>query len=652
MFAKESAAAKDDDDDEGAEEEAERVALMNEMLGASLSSMASTSTTAELQSSFSSLFSSSGASDEGGRKSRSSSRGQRGGRRRKNRHCNKHRPSLVEAARALEVPSLPAELFADNVELFREEADRALGVRNQKEEDIQSLLSILSAAETPPQELLEVPPLPAQLYGGDCDVDILSRRVEMTAASSQEEEDIETLLSILSAAETPPPATASESRPPLPHTDSAPYELILVPLPPSTTTSPPSSSRSHPLRPLGGEASWPVVVCQCCYEEIEPSSTMQVFTCTAISQTAGGGGGGGGAAATSNRAISRGQNQQHPHSVCAHCLSAYVKEWVFGGTCYPLRQRPRHPTVERRVEVTTPSLSGLAPPSSYYQESYNSSLLSLELPCLSPDCTLGTYPRSAVEQALASSKVLRHYDEKMARAVRLEESKAAATTAVVAAASLGAPSENAKGPNTYPIQRTGSALSSSHHRRNAEKALTERSVRRCPVCHAPVIKELQTCHKIRCANCDFRFCYLCRSELPAAGYDHFCRHKYDFPCDECRAAGITCYLWSREEEPQQQSEPRDYEEGDAATAAGGGGGGGGGGEEAVGRNGAGCGTNYSRRGRRRRLRIAARARSDGAGTAPGLQSKGEGNGDKDAQGDKGEMFWTWKKLRSRRRGNF
>jgi hypothetical protein len=182
-------------------------------------------------------------------------------------------------------------------------------------------------------------------------------------------------------------------------------------------------------------------------------------------------------------------------------------------------------------------------------------------------------------------------------------------------------------------------------------------VRRCPVCRAPVIKENQTCHKIRCANCDFRFCYLCRAELPQAGYDHFCRHRYDAPCGECRREGISCHLWSREDEPEPRGEDAASAGGGGGDAAGGGGDAAGGGGDAAGRDAAGGGAGGAAPSRERqprrhapRPRAARRSASDGAAARrAGSQRGSDDSGDKEPRGEQGQVFW--KKLRPRRKGN-
>jgi hypothetical protein len=272
----------------------------------------------------------------------------------------------------------------------------------------------------------------------------------------------------------------------------------------------------------------PVVVCQCCYEEIDPQSTMQTFTCsesTLVEDDDDDNDDDELNALPPKPPLDGGNSSNSNHAVCAHCLASYVHEWVFGGTSYPLRKQRRR--VENPVD-----LAGAPEQSS----------TTWELPCLSPDCPNGSYPRHAVQSAI-SSQAMEQYDQKLQQIYNGPKTKATTATA--------APQRDADN-TTRP-----SSPARSRDQLAVEETLTERRIRRCAVCCAAFVKESNTCNKIRCPHCNFRFCFVCLTDLPAKGYAHFCTHQYDSACDACVREGTTCHLWSHEHDDSESKDDDD-----------------------------------------------------------------------------------------------
>jgi hypothetical protein len=278
----------------------------------------------------------------------------------------------------------------------------------------------------------------------------------------------------------------------------------------------------------------PVVVCQCCYEELDPQTTMQTFSCSESTLAEDEDGEDDddelNALPPKPPLVEGGnssRNSNHNHAVCAHCLASYVHEWVFGGTSYPLRKQ------RRRVE--NPVDSADAP---------DQSITTWELPCLSSDCPNGSYPRHVVQSAI-SSQAMEQYDQKVQQIYN--GPKAKLTTATETAA----PQRDADNPARPP------SPARSRDQLTVEETLTERRIRRCAVCCAAFVKESNTCNKIRCPHCNFRFCFVCLTDLPAKGYDHFCTHQYDSACDACVREGTTCHLWSHEHDDSESKDDDD-----------------------------------------------------------------------------------------------
>jgi hypothetical protein len=287
---------------------------------------------------------------------------------------------------------------------------------------------------------------------------------------------------------------------------------------------------SHQTTPDTSDSN-PVVVCQCCYEEIDPQSTMQTFTCSesTLAEDEDDEDDDEELNALPPKPPLEGGNSSrnsNNHAVCAHCLASYVHEWVFGGTSYPLRKQ------RRRVE--NPVDSAGAP---------DLSSTTWELPCLSSDCPHGSYPRHAVQSAI-SSQVMNQYDQKLQR---IYDGPATKATAAADAAPMRDAADPAR-PASPARSRDQLAV---------EETLTERRIRRCAVCCAAFVKESNTCNKIRCPHCNFRFCFVCLTDLPAKGYDHFCTHQYDSACDACVREGTTCHLWSHEHDDSESKDDDD-----------------------------------------------------------------------------------------------
>jgi hypothetical protein len=286
----------------------------------------------------------------------------------------------------------------------------------------------------------------------------------------------------------------------------------------------------------------PFVVCQCCYEEIDPQSTMQTFSCSestlaedppddeeeeddddddddddelnALPPKP----------PVPSEAGSSHSHNSNNHAVCAHCLASYVHEWVFGGTSYPLRKQ------WRRVENPVDSAKAHDQPTA-----------ARELPCLSSDCPNGSYARHVVQSAI-SPQVMDQYDQKLQQIYNGPKTKE--TTATETAA----PQRDADKP------ARPASPARSREQLAVEETLTERRIRRCAVCCAAFVKESNTCNKIRCPHCNFRFCFVCLTDLPAKGYDHFCTHQYDSACDACVREGTTCHLWSHEHDDSESKD--------------------------------------------------------------------------------------------------
>ncbi|KAH0608545.1 uncharacterized protein H6S33_001679 [Morchella sextelata] len=78
-----------------------------------------------------------------------------------------------------------------------------------------------------------------------------------------------------------------------------------------------------------------------------------------------------------------------------------------------------------------------------------------------------------------------------------------------------------------------------------EKAMADAVKRTCPRCNISFIKS-DGCNKLTCP-CGYTMCYVCRADIGAAGYTHFCQHFRQDPgtaCGECDA----CNLYVAEDE--------------------------------------------------------------------------------------------------------
>lgn len=72
-------------------------------------------------------------------------------------------------------------------------------------------------------------------------------------------------------------------------------------------------------------------------------------------------------------------------------------------------------------------------------------------------------------------------------------------------------------------------------RTHVEAALTAHTKRTCPLCNLSFIKS-SGCNKLECP-CGYRMCYLCRQDVRAEGYAHFCGH---FRPDALGACPVEC----------------------------------------------------------------------------------------------------------------
>ena len=81
-------------------------------------------------------------------------------------------------------------------------------------------------------------------------------------------------------------------------------------------------------------------------------------------------------------------------------------------------------------------------------------------------------------------------------------------------------------------------------RTQVEQAMSMAVKRVCPRCNTSFVKE-DGCNKLTC-NCGYKMCYVCRRDIRAAGYSHFCNHFQllgnGAPCMQCKR----CNLWAKE----------------------------------------------------------------------------------------------------------
>lgn len=206
-------------------------------------------------------------------------------------------------------------------------------------------------------------------------------------------------------------------------------------------------------------------------------------------------------------------NAEELHCFCADCLRRYVEEWVFGGASYPLWKGDEDDKVY--------------------------------LPCLSPDCKVGYVAEEAVEHVV-SNKVWLKYTEKMVR-VRYAEPQGLVVR-------VESPPVSPKPKKSGRENSTSSKNSLDESCHAVEEALTNAKVRKCPVCHTRFLKEADSCNKMRCPNCKWCVCYICREPVPSKGYDHFCNHKVDVACGEC---GCSCPLWTKQDDATDESKMRE-----------------------------------------------------------------------------------------------
>lgn len=78
-----------------------------------------------------------------------------------------------------------------------------------------------------------------------------------------------------------------------------------------------------------------------------------------------------------------------------------------------------------------------------------------------------------------------------------------------------------------------------------ERAMADAVKRTCPICNISFVKS-SGCNKLTCV-CGYTMCYVCRKELGAEGYAHFCQHFRQDPgkaCTECDK----CDLYKTEDE--------------------------------------------------------------------------------------------------------
>lgn len=203
------------------------------------------------------------------------------------------------------------------------------------------------------------------------------------------------------------------------------------------------------------------------------------------------------------------------HCFCADCVRRLVEEFVFGSTSYPLA------VAEGR----------------------------LYLPCLSSQNCSGYLSEESIQHSV-SMKVFDQYIGKMQSVNRTttDDGPADANQEL-----QGIPRE-IESPPLQPKNQQ-STLDESYHA--AEEALTDAKVRRCNVCHTKFLKEKDSCNKMRCPSCRYCMCYICRKPVESRGYEHWCRHRYDEPCQDCPGR---CALWSLHDDKKDETHLRQVAE--------------------------------------------------------------------------------------------
>ncbi|KAJ1503023.1 hypothetical protein HMI54_008470 [Coelomomyces lativittatus] len=93
-----------------------------------------------------------------------------------------------------------------------------------------------------------------------------------------------------------------------------------------------------------------------------------------------------------------------------------------------------------------------------------------------------------------------------------------------------------------------------------ETAMTNAVKRVCPNCSLCFTKA-DGCNLIKCANCRYVMCYLCRKDIRVENYDHFCRHfrmTPGRPCTQCQKCDL--YLSENEHLASQRAGRSAYHE--------------------------------------------------------------------------------------------
>ncbi|KAK9447399.1 uncharacterized protein V1518DRAFT_420889 [Limtongia smithiae] len=78
-----------------------------------------------------------------------------------------------------------------------------------------------------------------------------------------------------------------------------------------------------------------------------------------------------------------------------------------------------------------------------------------------------------------------------------------------------------------------------------ERAMADAVKRTCPQCHVSFVKS-EGCNKLVCV-CGYTMCYICRQDIRAESYKHFCEHFRIIPGSECTECD-KCDLYKVEDE--------------------------------------------------------------------------------------------------------